>query len=734
MEALLVKYGYLLLFGGVIVEGEAFLLTGAYLAHRGLFSLPTVVAVAIAATMFADHVYYHAARARGRAWLERRKGVRGRYNRVIDLAARRGPWLLLVSRYAFGFRIVIPAACGAVGMPAGFFTFVDFVAVSVWAALTVLLGYYGGAAVAGYLHDFKQIVVWLAVAAVLCVAAVISFRGMTREARLKELGMADVHAVMPFVMSLLGVANIAAALWPHASATQAISRHLPLEVGHGSRMAMLFAGLALLQVTRNLARRKEAAWWVAVLALSLSFVSHLGPELDLLPTLVSGLLLAYLLAFRRRFHALSDPATLRRALVMVPVLGAVVVAYGWLGLTSLGLHFVWPPGAAPLREAVRDGILIEAPLVQPAEAEAARFLNSLAATGWLARLYLLVLLLRPVVVRGRQEAPPEVVADLRRSCGRRSLSAFAARADKQHLLVAGERGLVAFAVRHSVAIACGGPLAPPDALQESIRDFVQRCRRNGWTPAFYGVPEEDVPFYERAELKLLPIAQEAVIPLPEVGVPAAGPEALAARLAEARAAGLSVRRYDRAEAPEPLLDEQLEEVSEAWLMQRRLGELRFSLGSFSLEELDGNPVFVCESEGRVEAFCSWLSYAAGRAVVLDLLRKRPGAAGGCRELLLAESLAAHAAAGLDEASFGIISVSRPESLETPAKGKRRLARFLHRLSATYGYNDLFTLKDAFGPRWESRYLAFPSDRSLPRVALALADVHTTRGLRQLLRG
>jgi phosphatidylglycerol lysyltransferase len=338
-----------------------------------------------------------------------------------------------------------------------------------------------------------------------------------------------------------------------------------------------------------------------------------------------------------------------------------------------------------------------------------------------------------VVVRGRQEAPPEIVADLRRRYGRRSLSAFAARADKHHLLVAGERGLVAFAVRHSAAIACGDPLAPPDALEESIRDFVQRCRRNGWTPAVYGVPEEHRPFYERAGLKLLPIAQEALISLREVGAAAAWPEALAARLGEARATGLSVRRYDRARSPEPLLDEQLEEVSEAWLKERRLGELRFSLGSFSLEELDSNPVFVCELAGRVEAFCSWLCYAGGRAVVLDLLRKRPGAAGGCRELLLAESLAAHAAAGQEEASFGIITVARPVAVDPPAKGKRRLARWLDRLGATYGYNELFVLKDAFGPRWESRHLAFPSDRSLPRVVLALADVHTTRGLRQLLR-
>src|SRR5207253_178831 len=100
---------------------------------------------------------------------------------------------------------------------------------------------------------------------------------------------------------------------------------------------------------------------------------------------------------------------------------------------------------------------------------------------------------------------------------------------------------------------------------------------------------------------------------------------------------------------------------------------------------------------------------------------RPGVAEGSRELLLAESLTAHAGAGLEEASFGIISVARVGTLDAATKGKRRLARFLERLGTTYGYNDLFGLKDAFGPRWESRHLAFPGERSLPRVALALAD-------------
>src|SRR5258707_3131418 len=126
------------------------------MAHRGVFDLPIVIAVAMAATMCGDQVYYRAARARGRSWLERRKGARAKYEKWIDLTARRGVWLLLASRWTFGLRIVIPAACGAVGMRPAVFTIVDFVAVVHWALNLGLAGDYRSVAVAEHLQDIQH--------------------------------------------------------------------------------------------------------------------------------------------------------------------------------------------------------------------------------------------------------------------------------------------------------------------------------------------------------------------------------------------------------------------------------------------------------------------------------------------------------------------------------------------------------------------------------------------------
>ena len=708
MEALLARYGYLILFPGIVVEGEAFLLAGSFMAHRGVLDLPLVIAVAVAATMSGDQLYYRAARSRGRAWLERRKGARAKYAKWIDLTARRGVWLLLASRWTFGLRIVIPAACGAVGMRPAVFTIVDFVAVLIWALTLGLAGYYGGAAIEKHLKDIQHVGGWVLLAAVLSVAAVIGARRVQRQARVRELNVNDLHAIVPFIIGLIGAFNIFTSLWPRrAAAIVTLARWVPLDVPEGNRLVMLFAGLALLQVTRNLARRKELAWWVATIALALSVASQIGPHFELQRVIVAILLLAYLVTFRRRFSAQSDPATLRRALIMAPTLGILIVVYGYLGLRTLEPHFQWPAGTTLLAEAIRGGILITQQKLRPLDAHAARFLGSLEVAGWVARLYVLVLLLRPVVLRDRLEAPPEDVERIRRTRARRPLSAFALRPDKHHLLVAEGRGLVAYAVRNAVAVACGGPLCAPEDVEASVRDFVAHCHKHGWSPCFYAVPEEDLPGHAAARLKSLRIGEEGLLAPPAVAAPAA-------------AAGLEVWRYDRAAAVDTVLDEQIVEVSDDWLAERGIGELHFTFGSLDLEELAALPVFVCgQPGGRIEAFCTWLPYADGAGLTLNLLRRRRDAREGAREVLLARALVQIAASGVREASLGLVPLGAEARADAGPFG------LADRLGAIYRYDDLFAIKDALAPRWEPRHLVYEGDSDLPRVAVAVVDVHTT---------
>ncbi|PYS27025.1 MAG: hypothetical protein DMG11_17775 [Acidobacteria bacterium] len=428
MELLLLKYGYLLVFAGVLIEGEAFLFAGAFLASRGYFNLATVALVALAANTLSAQFYYSAARVRGPSWFTSRFPEKSTYRKIIDWVSRHNNILLLLSRFLFGFRMIIPAACGAVGMP-----------------LAALIGFYFGENAKQMLQNARHYTTGLILVVAIAVSAFFAVRNIRQfRSIFQNLEWSDLHNLIPFIMGSMGVLNIMSAIWPSSeSLLRSVRDWLPLEVSQGSRTLMLFTGVALLQVTRSLKRRKQLAWYVAVIALSASLLLHLTSGYDVQNSLVAAMLLAYLIYFRRRFYTRSDPASLRRGLMATPLLLLIVFFYGLTGFEATYPQFVWDADGTPTMETLRDGILIVRPQVVPATRYASLFLSSLQIAGWMARIYILVLILRPVILRDRLEAPKADIERIFRQYGRQSVAAFAVQQDKHHLLVAKAQGLVA---------------------------------------------------------------------------------------------------------------------------------------------------------------------------------------------------------------------------------------------------------------------------------------------------
>src|SRR5207247_5441187 len=256
-----------------------------------------------------------------------------------------------------------------------------------------------------------------------------------------------------------------------------------------------FTGVAFLQVTLNLARRKELDWLVAVIALSFSLLLHVTSGLDVQNSLVAPTLLVYLLYFRRRFYTRSDPASLRKGLMVTPLLLLLVFFYGITGFAATYPQFIWPPRATPAMEAVRGGILIVAPDVVPATRYARLFLNSLQIAGWMARLYILILILRPFISRDRLEAPKEDIDRISKAHGTEPVSAFAIQSDKHHLLVANGQGLVGYATKGSVALACGDPIVSEELFAQAVEDYTRHCERDGRMAWGYLAAEERLQVY-----------------------------------------------------------------------------------------------------------------------------------------------------------------------------------------------------------------------------------------------
>jgi membrane protein DedA with SNARE-associated domain len=155
-ESDLLQYGYVLIFLGCIIEGDATLLASAFLAHRGSLNFVAVLVTAALASTLANEAVYHLSRTRSRAYFEKKISKHPKYARVQHWIRRRSILLLLFSRYIFGFRLAIPAACGMTGMPPVVFFFVNAVGAALWVLPLGYAGYAFGGLIERFWHGVHQ--------------------------------------------------------------------------------------------------------------------------------------------------------------------------------------------------------------------------------------------------------------------------------------------------------------------------------------------------------------------------------------------------------------------------------------------------------------------------------------------------------------------------------------------------------------------------------------------------
>ena len=179
IETELLHYGFLFVILGTVIEGDATLLTAAFLAHRGYFRLSLVFLVAGLTTLIASHVYYQIARASGMKWLEQRRDPR--LDRIIGWSRSHGGLLVVASRFMIGFRTVVPIVCGATGMSPARFIFWNSLGALIWAAAFGWAGYLGGHLLSTFLDDLRHYEKGLAVVFTVAVAGLILWRTHGRE-------------------------------------------------------------------------------------------------------------------------------------------------------------------------------------------------------------------------------------------------------------------------------------------------------------------------------------------------------------------------------------------------------------------------------------------------------------------------------------------------------------------------------------------------------------------------
>ena len=150
---LIARYGYLIVFFGVMMEsagvplpGETVLLLSGALAHRGVLDFGAVLVVGALGAVIGDQIGYWAGRLGGRPFVLRW----GRYvfvtperlGRAEAFFDRHGGKAVFLARFVTGLRVFGALVAGTSSMPWGRFALYNALGGTIWAAAAVSLGYF----------------------------------------------------------------------------------------------------------------------------------------------------------------------------------------------------------------------------------------------------------------------------------------------------------------------------------------------------------------------------------------------------------------------------------------------------------------------------------------------------------------------------------------------------------------------------------------------------------------
>lgn len=146
-ELLLQKFGYLAVFVGTFLEGEAILVTAGFFAERGYLNPAIVAAVAFAGAYSGHLFWFWIGRAHGVKVLDKFPKMKSHFGKGIRLFERYGAAAIIITQWLYGLRITAAVIIGISRISTIKFILYEAASCIVWAIVITAAGFYFGRAV-----------------------------------------------------------------------------------------------------------------------------------------------------------------------------------------------------------------------------------------------------------------------------------------------------------------------------------------------------------------------------------------------------------------------------------------------------------------------------------------------------------------------------------------------------------------------------------------------------------
>ncbi|WP_394652678.1 bifunctional lysylphosphatidylglycerol flippase/synthetase MprF [uncultured Sphingomonas sp.] len=476
---------------------------------------------------------------------------------------------------------------------------------------------------------------------------------------------------------------------------------LPLPFIEASHLAASVVGTLLLVLAPGLYRRLDGANLAARVLLVAGAVFSLTKGIDYEEAAVCLVIAGLLHWTRGAFYR-------RTALTHAPF------SIGWLASVAAAFGAAtWAGFFAFRRVTYSDDLWWRFAL----HGDAPRFLRASVASGAVLAAIILWRFLSPARLPAIPDRVDPARLDRALDHADRTDAMLALTGDKRFFWSADGSAFVMYAVAGGTWAVMGDPVGPRDAWPELMWDLREASHRVQARLLLYEVSGALLDLAIGMGLEIVKFGEEAIVDLADFDLetPRLRNARRSARTLEKK--GLIFRIVPAGAVP-VILDE-LQTVSDAWLAAKDGREKHFSLGRFDREYIARFDTAIVQIDGRIVAFANlWLTPNHNEASV-DLMRHTDDAPAGTMDFLFVQLILWAKARGYAQFSLGMAPLSGIEDRRL-APAWARIAAFAFRHGERlYGFRGLRAYKDKFAPRWEPRYVAGPHGVGL---LLALRDV------------
>ncbi|MFK9092918.1 bifunctional lysylphosphatidylglycerol flippase/synthetase MprF [Bacillus salipaludis] len=273
--------------------------------------------------------------------------------------------------------------------------------------------------------------------------------------------------------------------------------------------------------------------------------------------------------------------------------------------------------------------------------------------------------------------------------------------------------LISFQKYADKLVILGDPIGEKKELSNAIEEFQEIADLHGFTPVFYQVSDDMLPYLHGHGFAFFKLGEEAFVDLKTFSL--TGNKMKGLRALKNKFFRESFY-FELVEPPFALgLLKELREISNEWLLGRK--EKGFSLGFFDEDYLNKAPIAIVRDENkRILGFMSIMHvYDNDQTISVDLMRVRPEAPSGTIDYLFLSLIDWAKEQGYNRFNMGMAPLANVGLSRFSFLSEKIAAQIFLHGHFIYHFQGLRKFKQKYTNIWEPKYLAYRRKSSLPII-------------------